>query len=210
MLYSFIHVPSRSQIQQPLCNNLRQSTRSCRTPSAQYSSSPLTPARLRRRQPTSLGYSQMRSAWRKSSLRHAPLWTNVLLGVQGDQSLERSTEFLRRSKSLPVCLMFDMQGTREEPPGPKERLAFLSPYEHRLRALHIQGAVTAVPIHRFLHDLDYTFTNLKDFQITWGKPTTRRAKPFPVSLGTRFQKHYFPITSNSLLTTSSPTLPVLP
>ena len=132
--------------------------------------------------------SQVCSAWRKSALRHAPLWTNVLLGVKGDQSLERSTEFLRRSNPLPICLTFDIQGTREEPPGLKERLAFLSPYERRLRALHIQGAVTAVPIHCFLHDLDYTFTNLKDFQITWGIPTTRRAKPFPVVFGDQVPK----------------------
>jgi len=139
-----------------------------------------------------LAISQVCSAWRKSALRYAPLWTNVLLGVQGDQSLERSTEFLRRSKPLPVCLTFDMQGTREEPPGLKERLAFLSPYEHRLRALHIQGAITAVPIHRFLHDLDYTFTNLKDFQITWGRPTTRPAKPFPVVFGDQVPKALLP------------------
>jgi len=130
-----------------------------------------------------LALSQVCSAWRQSALRHAPLWTNVLLCVQGDQSLERATEFLDRSKTLPVCVTFDMRGAREEPPGLKERVDFLAPHEHRLRALHIQGAATAVPIHRFLHDLDFTFTNLKDFEITWGKPTTQFAQLFPVTFG---------------------------
>ena len=139
-----------------------------------------------------LAISQVCSAWRKSALRHGQLWTNVLLGVQGDHSLERSIEFLRRSKPLPVCLTFDMQGTREEPPGLKERLSSLSPYERRLRALHVQGAITAVPVHRFLRDLDYTFTNLKDFQITWGKPTTQHAKPFPVVFGDQVPKELLP------------------
>jgi len=123
---------------------------------------------------------------------HAPLWTNILLGVRGDKSLKRSTEFLRRSKTLQVHLTFDMQGTREEPPGLKERIAFLSSHEHRLGALHIRGATTAVPIHRFLHDLDYVFTNLKDFQITWGKPSTRRAKSFPVVLHGRVPRTMLP------------------
>lgn len=130
-----------------------------------------------------LTVSQVCGAWRKSALRHPPLWTNVLLGVRGDKSLERSTEFLRRSRTLQVCITFDMQGAREDPPGLKERLAFLSTYEHRICALHIQGATTAVPIHRFLHELDLNFTNLKDFQITWGKSTARCAKSFPVIFG---------------------------
>jgi len=127
-----------------------------------------------------LAISQVCGAWRQSALRHTPLWTNILLGVQGGKSLERSTEFLRRSKTLRVCLTFDMQGARGEPPGLKERVAFLSPHEHRLRALHIRGATNAVPIHHFLQDLDFTFTDLKDFEITWGQPTAQRAKPFPV------------------------------
>lgn len=139
-----------------------------------------------------LTLSQVCCGWRKSALRHAPLWTNILLGIRGDKSLERSAEFLQRSKTLQVCITFDMQGAREEPPGLKERLAFLSPYGHRLRALHIQGAITAVPIHRFLRDLDYTFTTLEDFQITWGKPTTRRAKPFPVVFGDQVPKALLP------------------
>jgi hypothetical protein len=129
---------------------------------------------------TPLAVSRVCSAWRQSALRHATLWTNILLGVQGDQSLERSTEFLRRSKTLHVSLTFDMQGAREEPSGLKERIGFLSPHEHRLRALHIQGATTAVPIHHFLCYLDFSFTNLKVFEITWGKSTTQRARPFPV------------------------------
>ena len=131
--------------------------------------------------------------WRQSALTHAPLWTGVLLGVRG-KSLERSAEFLRRSKSLQICLTFDMRGAREEPPGLKERIAFLSLHEHRLRALHIRGATTAVPIQRFLHYLDFTFTNLKDFRITWGNPSTRRAKSFPVVLHGRDPQtmlHYY-------------------
>ena len=134
---------------------------------------------------------------------HPQLWTNVLLSVRG-KSLERSAEFLRRSKTLQICLTFDMRGAREEPPGLKERILFLSPHKHRLRALHIRGAATAVPIHRFLHDLDFTFTNLKDFQITWGKPSTRRAKPFPVVLHGRVPNtllhYYFQLASHGRFT----------
>ena len=140
-----------------------------------------------------LTISQVCSAWRQSALMHAPLWTNVLLGMRG-KSLERSAEFLRRSKTLRVCLTFDMRGARGESPGLKERIAFLSPHEHRLRALHIRGATTAVPIHHFLHDLEFTLTSLKDFQITWGKPSTRRAKSFPVVLHGRVPRtllHYY-------------------
>ena len=132
---------------------------------------------------TPLALSQVCSAWRQSALRHAPLWTNILLGVQSSQSSERATEFLIRSKTLPVYVKFDMQGAREGPPGLKERIRFLAPHAHRLRALHIQGATTAVPIHHFLHDLDFSFTNLKDFEITWGKPTTKLARHFPVVFG---------------------------
>jgi len=132
---------------------------------------------------TPLAVSQVCSAWRQSALRHAPLWTNVLLGVQSSQSPERATEFLNRSKILPVRVTFDMQGVREGPPGLKERVRFLAPHAHRLRALHIQGATTAVPIHHFLHDLDFSFINLKDFEITWGKPTTQLARHFSVTFG---------------------------
>ena len=139
-----------------------------------------------------LALSQVCSAWRQSVLRHASLWTNVLLCVQGDQSLERATEFLDRSKTLPVCVTFDMRGAREVPPGLKGRVGFLAPHEHRLRALHIQGAATAVPIHRFLHDLDFTFTNLKDFEITWGKPTTQFARRFPVQFGSQIPEALLP------------------
>jgi hypothetical protein len=76
-----------------------------------------------------------------------------------------------------------MQGAREGPTGLKERVRFLAPHAHRLRALHIQGATTVVPIHHFLHDLDFSFINLKDFEITWGKPTTQLARHFPVIFG---------------------------
>ena len=75
---------------------------------------------------TPLAVSQVCSAWRQSALRHAPLWTNVLLGVQSSQSPERAAEFLSRSKILPVCVTFDMQGAREGPPGLKERVRFRS------------------------------------------------------------------------------------
>ena len=139
-----------------------------------------------------LGLSQVCGAWRQSALRHASLWTNILLGVQGDRSLEQSAEFLRRSRTLHVCLTLDMQGAREEPPGLKERIRFLAPHEHRLRALSIQGATTAVPIHSFLRDLDFTFTNLKDFEIALGKPTTQLARPFPVIFEGRVPKALLP------------------
>lgn len=114
-----------------------------------------------------LTLSQVCSAWRRSALRSAPLWTNVLLGVRGDRSLERATEYLNRSRTFPVCMTLDAQGARQEPPGLKERLRFLAPYAHRLRALHIRGAATAVPIHCFLRDLDFSLTRLKDLEITW-------------------------------------------
>ncbi|KAF9652988.1 hypothetical protein BDM02DRAFT_3108649 [Thelephora ganbajun] len=127
-----------------------------------------------------LALSQVCGAWRQSALRYAPLWTNILLDVRGDRSLERATEFLSRSRTLPVCVTFDMQGARGELTGLKERVGFLAPYEHRLRALRVQGATTAVPIHCFLQDLDFTFTNLKDFEIAWGKPTTRLARCSPL------------------------------
>jgi hypothetical protein len=139
-----------------------------------------------------LALSQVCGAWRQSALRHAPLWTNILLGVKGNQSLERSTEFLSRSKTLRVCVVFDMQGARAEPPDLRERVYFLVPYEHRVHALHIQGATTAAPIHCFLHDLDFPFTNLKDFKITWGKPTTRLAEHFPVQFGDQVPKKALP------------------
>ena len=135
-----------------------------------------------------LALSQVCSAWRQSALKHSSLWTNILLGVQSNQSPERAAEFLSRSKTLPVCVTFDMQGTREAPPGLKERVRFLAPHAHRLRALHIQGAATAVPIHHFLHDLDFSFTNLKDFEITWGKRTTQLARHFPVIFGNEVPK----------------------
>ena len=141
---------------------------------------------------TPLVLSRVCSAWRQSALRHAPLWTNILLGVQGDQSSERSAEFLRRSKAMDVCLTFDMQEARGEPPGLKERFGFLSSYEHRLRSLRIQGATTAVPIHSFLRDLDFIFTNLKDFEITWGKPTAQLAQHFPVTFGSQVPKSLLP------------------
>ena len=141
---------------------------------------------------TPLTISQVCGAWRQSALMHAPLWTNVLLGVRGNKSLKRSIEFLRRSKTLEVRLTFDMQEAREEPSGLKERITFLSPHAHRLYALHIRGATNNVPIHRFLHDLDYTFNNLKDFRITWGKPSTRRAKSFPVVLHGRVPRTMLP------------------
>ena len=139
-----------------------------------------------------LTVSQVCDAWRRSALKHAPLWTNILLDVKGDKSLERSTEFLRRSKALQVCLMFDMQGAREEPPGLKERVALLSPHAHRFRALHVRGVKTAVPIQSFLRALDFTFTNLKDFRITWGSPTTQRTQPFPVLFGNHIPKELLP------------------
>lgn len=127
-----------------------------------------------------LTLSQVCGEWRQSALRHAPLWTNVLLGVQDDQSMERATEYLCRSKTLPVYVTLDMQGVQEEPPALKERVNFLAPHAHRLRALHIHGATTVVPIHRFLRDLSFSLTDLKDFEITWGKPTMQLARHFPV------------------------------
>lgn len=145
---------------------------------------------------TPLALSQVCTAWRQSALRHAPLWTNVLLGVRSNQSPERATEFLSRSKALPVCVTFDMQGAREGPPGLKGRVLFLAPHAHRLRALRIQGAATAVPIHNFLHDLDFSFTNLKDFEITWGKPTTQLAQHFPVTFGGKVPKALLPYQLN--------------
>jgi len=127
----------------------RQSTWSHQTSSCQYSSSPFTPAGLQKKPP--------RFPWPfpMCALMHAPLWANVLLDVLG-KSLERSVEFLRRSKTLQVCLTFDMWGEHWEPPGLKERVAFLSPHEHRLRALHIRGATTPAPTNRFLHYLSPT------------------------------------------------------
>jgi len=132
--------------------------------------------------------SQVCSAWRQSALRHAPLWTNVLLGVQDDQSMERATEYLSRSRTLPVCVTLDMQGAPKEPPTLKERVNFLAPHAHRLRAFQIRGATTVVPIHRFLRDLDFSFINLKDFEITWGKPTAQLAQHFPVTFGNNVSK----------------------
>ena len=157
-----------------------------------------------------LGLSQVCSAWRQCALRHAPLWTNVLLGAQSDQLLERSAEFLHRSKTLHVRLTLDMQGAREEPSVLKERIRFLAPYGHRLRALHIRRATTAVPIHNFLRDLDFTFTSLKDFEITWGKPPTPLAQRFAVLFGDRIPKSLLPYYLRLSPTTSSSTSPVSP
>jgi len=136
--------------------------------------------------------SHVCDSWRQSALRHAPLWTNILLCVQDNQSLERSAEFLGRSKTLPVRVTFDMQGAKEEPLGLKERVSFLAPYERRVRVLRIQGATNAIPIHRFLHDLDFTFTDLKDLEITWGKSTTPSARHFPVIFEGRVPKALLP------------------
>lgn len=136
--------------------------------------------------------SQVCSTWRRSALRSASLWTNVLVDVRGDQSLEQATEYLSRSRTLPVCVTLDIQGTRQEPPGLKERLRFLAPYAHRLRAFHIRGAATAVPIHRFLRDLDFSLTGLKDFEITWGKPTKLLAQHFTVQFGNEVQPAMLP------------------
>ena len=127
-----------------------------------------------------LALSQVCRAWRQSALKHAPLWTNILLGIRGDRSSERASEFLGRSRTLPVRVTLDMQGARKEPPGLKERVGLLAPHAHRLYALRIQGATTALPIHQFLHDLDFPLTALKDFEIVWGKPTTKLARRFPV------------------------------
>ena len=140
----------------------------------------------------SLAISQVCGAWRQSALKHALLWTNILLGVEDDQSLQRSAEFLRRSKTLRVCLTLDMEGAQEEPPGLEGRVKFIAPYKDRLRALHVQGATTAVPIHRFFHYLDFTFDNLKDFEITWGKPTEQFARHFPVLFHGRVPKTLLP------------------
>ena len=143
-----------------------------------------------------LALSQVCSTWREFVLRSAPLWTNVLLGVQGDQSLERTTEYLSRSRTLPVCVTFDMQGARKEPPRLKERVHILAPHAHRLRALRIQGAATAAPIHGFLNDLDFSFANLQDFEITWGKPVTRLAQHFPVAFGNEVPQSLLPYHLN--------------
>lgn len=127
-----------------------------------------------------LALSQVCRVWRQSALTHAPLWTNIFLGAHDDQSLERATEFLGRSRTLPVCVTFDMQGAQQESPSLEERVSFLAPHAHRLHAFRIQGATTALPIHQFLHDLDFPLTDLKDFEIIWGKPTTQLARRFPV------------------------------
>lgn len=42
------------------------------------------------------------------------------------QILGQGTEYPSRSRTLPVCVTFDMQGVREEPPGLKERIGFLA------------------------------------------------------------------------------------
>ena len=143
-----------------------------------------------------LALSQVCATWRQSALRHAPLWTNVLLGIQDDRSLERATEFLGRSRTLPVCVTLDMQGAPKSPPGLKERVSFLVPYVHRLRGLRVQGATTAPPIHQFLHDLDFTLTDLKDFEIIWGKPTTQLARRFPVILQNQIPRALLPYYLN--------------
>jgi hypothetical protein len=143
-----------------------------------------------------LALSQVCTTWRQSALRHAPLWTNVLLGVQGDRSLERASEFLGRSRTLSVCVTLDMQGVSKAPPGLKERVSFLAPYAHRLRTLHLQGATTALPIHQFLHDLDFTPTDLKDFEIIWGNPTTQLARRFPVILQNQIPRALLPYYLN--------------
>ena len=95
-----------------------------------------------------------------------------------------------------MCVTFDMQGARKEPPGLKERASLPAPHAHRLHALHIQGATTALPIHQFLHDLDFLFTDLKDFEIVWGKPTTRLARPFPVTFGDQVPAGLLPYRLN--------------
>lgn len=128
-----------------------------------------------------LALSQVCRAWRQSALNHALLWTNILLGIHGDRSLERATQFLHRSRTLPVRITFDMQGAQKETPSLKNQIGFLAPHAHRLQTLRIQGATTALPIHKFLHDLDFPFTNLKDFGIVWGKPTVQPAQRFPVT-----------------------------
>ena len=141
---------------------------------------------------TPLALSQVCRAWRQSALKHAPLWTNILLGVHSDRSLERATEFLGRSRTLPICVTFDMQGARKEPTGLRERVSFLASHVHRLRALRIQGATTAPPIHQFLRDLDFPFTDLKDFEIVWGTPTARPPRRFPVLFGNEIPKSLLP------------------
>ena len=141
---------------------------------------------------TPLALSQVCSTWRQSTLRHAPLWANVLLGARGVKSLERATEFLSRSRARPIYVTFDMMGARKELPSLKERTGLLALHAHRLRALRVRGAATALPIHHFLRGLDFTFTELKDFEIVWGKPTTPLARRFPVTLGDRIPEAWLP------------------
>lgn len=57
----------------------------------------------------------------------------------------------------------------KNPPNLKERIDFLAAYVHKLHPLRIQGANTVLPVHRFLHDLGFTFTNLRRFEILWKK-----------------------------------------
>lgn len=33
-----------------------------------------------------------------------------------------------------------------------------------------------MPVHRFLRDLDFTFTDLEDFEIAWGKPNAQHSQ----------------------------------
>ena len=127
---------------------------------------------------TPLSLSQVCVTWRKSALRHTPLWTNILLGVQGDRSLNRATEFLSRSGTLPVYVTFDMQGLEGET-GLKEPVRFLARHaSERLRFLRVEGAANAVPVRQFLRILNSTLPNLEEFEIIWGQPTTQLAQRF--------------------------------
>ena len=114
---------------------------------------------------TPLSLSQVCGTWRKSALRHTLLWTNILLGVQGDRSLNRATEFLSRSGTLPVYVTFDMRGLEGET-GLKEPVRFLARHaSDRLRFLRVEGAVNAVPVRQFLRILNSTLPNLEEFEI---------------------------------------------
>ncbi|KAF9792997.1 hypothetical protein BJ322DRAFT_94900 [Thelephora terrestris] len=143
-----------------------------------------------------LTLSQVCTTWRQSALRHAPLWTSVLLDAYGDRSLERATEFLSRSRTLPVCFTLDVRGVPDVSPSLKAPVGFLAPYAHRLRTLRVRGATTAPPVHQFLRYLDFTLADLKEFEIIWGKPTTRPARCFPVILQNQIPASLLPYYLN--------------